>query len=35
MIWAHCGPIEERLILEAGLIAEYRYLKGAGILMTW
>jgi hypothetical protein len=31
MIWARCGPIEERLIFEAGLISEERYLKGTDI----
>jgi hypothetical protein len=25
-----CGPIEERLLFEAGLISEERYLKGTG-----
>ena len=30
VIRAGCGPIEERLLFEAGLISEERYLKGTG-----
>jgi hypothetical protein len=32
VIWAEGGPIEERLLFEAGLISEERYLKGTDIL---
>jgi len=30
-VWAVGGPIEERLLFEAGLILEERYLKGTHV----